>query len=61
MRHFTGTMFLVLATVSQVVLGQAWPDPVAHDVLPYETTGLTHGPCIAAPTDTSAALRGLCC
>lgn len=32
----------------------AWPDPVANHVLPYETSGLTHGPLLDAVTARSA-------
>ncbi len=32
---------------------EIWPDPVANDVLPYETSGLAHGPILGRPTDTS--------
>ena len=31
----------------------AWPDPVANHVLPYETSGLTHGPLLGAITSRS--------
>lgn len=30
-----------------------WPDPVAHDVMPYHTSGITHGPMLGKPTATS--------
>ncbi len=30
-----------------------WPDPVANDVLPYESTGLTHGPLLGRVTADS--------
>jgi len=30
-----------------------WPDPVAHHVAPYHTSGLTHGPLLGRPTATS--------
>ena len=30
-----------------------WPDPVAHHVSPYHTSGLTHGPLLGRPTSTS--------
>ena len=30
-----------------------WPDPIAHDVVPYETAGLTHGPMLGQPTANS--------
>ncbi|MCH7988092.1 MAG: alkaline phosphatase D family protein [Planctomycetes bacterium] len=30
-----------------------WPDPIAHDVMPYHTSGLTHGPMLGRPTATS--------
>jgi phosphodiesterase/alkaline phosphatase D-like protein len=33
-----------------------WPDPVAADVLPYETAGLTHGPVLGRPAATSVAV-----
>lgn len=32
---------------------EAWPDPVANHVLPYETAGLTHGPMLGRPTANS--------
>jgi len=32
---------------------EPWPDPVANDVLPYETAGLTHGPMLGRPTANS--------
>ncbi|MHC4402684.1 MAG: alkaline phosphatase D family protein, partial [Planctomycetota bacterium] len=34
----------------------AWPDPVAADVLPYHTAGLTHGPVLGRPAATSMAV-----
>lgn len=33
--------------------GAEWPDPIANDVLPYETALLTHGPMLGRPTATS--------
>ena len=30
-----------------------WPDPVAHQVMPYHTSGLTHGPMLGKPTSNS--------
>lgn len=30
-----------------------WPDPVANDVLPYATGGISHGPLLGRVTDTS--------
>lgn len=30
-----------------------WPDPVANDVLPYATAGISHGPLLGGITDTS--------
>lgn len=33
--------------------GDEWPDPVAHHVMPYHTSGLTHGPMLGRPTATS--------
>ena len=34
-------------------LRNRWPDPVAHDVMPYHTSGLTHGPMLGRPTARS--------
>ncbi|MCA9144933.1 MAG: metallophosphoesterase family protein [Planctomycetales bacterium] len=30
-----------------------WPDPVAHDVMPYHTSDITHGPMLGKPMATS--------
>lgn len=30
-----------------------WPDPVAHHVMPYHTSGVTHGPMLGRPTEKS--------
>jgi hypothetical protein len=32
---------------------ESWPDPVANDVLPYETACMTHGPMLGRPDATS--------
>lgn len=47
--------FLVLVALLSAAWsrGAEWPDPVANDVLPYETAGLTHGPMLGRPTATS--------
>ena len=42
--------------VGKLAFGQGWPDPVAHDVLPYQTAGLAHGPCLGTPSSTGLRL-----
>jgi alkaline phosphatase D len=44
------TIFSPQETNSQT---NQWPDPIASDVLPYETTGLTHGPLLGRVTSNS--------
>lgn len=47
-------MVLTLAaTTSLCAQDTQWPDPVANDVLPYATAGLSHGPLLGGVTDTS--------
>lgn len=47
-------IFLILATsTSLCAQDMRWPDPVANDVLPYATAGLSHGPLLGGITDTS--------
>ena len=41
------------ATSSLCAQDTQWPDPVANDVLPYATAGLSHGPLLGGITDTS--------
>ncbi len=53
----TSAMFVAVPTVSLADdLVSRWPDPIAGDVLPYETTGLTHGPVVGRPSATSMAV-----
>ncbi|NDH95833.1 MAG: hypothetical protein EBZ13_15160, partial [Planctomycetia bacterium] len=33
-----------------------WPSPVANDVLPYPTSGLTHGPMLGRPASDSVRI-----
>jgi alkaline phosphatase D len=52
---------VVSAVVAVAVLaggGQAadWPDPVANDVLPYATSGLTHGPMLGRPASDAVRI-----
>ncbi len=47
---------LVGGLMATLGFGQTWPDPVAHEVLPYTTSGLTHGPCVGTPTDHSVRI-----
>jgi phosphodiesterase/alkaline phosphatase D-like protein len=37
----------------QATSAAEWPDPVAHDVMPYHTSGLTHGPMLGKPMPNS--------
>lgn len=47
-------MILVLtATPSLSAQDTPWPDPVANDVLPYASAGLSHGPLLGGVTDTT--------
>ena len=43
----------MIAFLSCLLLAAEWPDPIAHEVVPYATAGLTHGPMLGAPTATS--------
>ncbi len=45
----TASLLLLVSAVAAPAGGQTWPDPNAHDVLPYETSGMTHGPCVGRP------------
>ena len=46
------SVFAVSVFIVGNVLAE-WPDPIANDVLPYETTGLVHGPLLGRPTSGS--------
>lgn len=35
------------------IIEAGWPDPVANDVIPYQSSGLSHGPMLGRPTDTN--------
>jgi len=42
---------LIFATATPGEINQAdWPDPVANVVMPYQSSGLTHGPMLGRPT-----------
>jgi alkaline phosphatase D len=49
---------LVALSIASPSLAQPvdWPNPVANDVIPYETTGLTHGPLLGGVTANSVRL-----
>ena len=51
MKHTSIALGIVLIA-STCAYAQDWPDPVALDVVPYETAGLTHGPCLGRPEPT---------
>jgi len=55
MKRFGQTAMILVFCAMGVRLAPAvdWPDPVAHHVMPYHTSGLTHGPMLGAPTSTS--------
>ena len=53
-RSFVGVVLLAFATSAAAQsVRNTWPDPVAHDVMPYHTSGLTHGPMLGRPTASS--------
>ncbi|QGJ69969.1 Secreted alkaline phosphatase [Planctomycetales bacterium 10988] len=45
--------YCLVSDAPQATAQSQWPDPIAHDVIPYHTSGLTHGPMIGRPTDHS--------
>lgn len=47
------TMFLLLVWSPAFAQDVNWPDPIANDVLPYATGGLSHGPLLGGVTDHS--------
>ncbi len=53
--HHLVWIFPVTFGLAQPLVAQniPWPDPVAHHVMPYHTSGLTHGPMLGRPTDDS--------
>lgn len=50
-----GALFLILTSPLAVgkIRETGWPDPVANHVVPYEKSGLTHGPMLGRPTANS--------
>lgn len=55
MRHvLAGLILFSVRTIS--AQDTDWPDPVANDVLPYATAGLSHGPLLGSVTDQSVRL-----
>ncbi len=55
--RFSPACLAVIAVCLSVSAARAqdirWPDPVANDVLPYATAGISHGPLLGRVTDTS--------
>jgi len=53
-------LFILISLPIHFTLGHShaapWPDPVAGDVLPYESTGLTHGPLLGGITANSVTI-----
>lgn len=50
----TAFAWMLLVGLSNSAAAQEnWPDPIAHHVMPYHTSGLTHGPMLGRPTATS--------
>jgi phosphodiesterase/alkaline phosphatase D-like protein len=45
-------MTLVLASPTHAQLSN-WPDPIANHVIPYQSSGLTHGPILGQPQSSS--------
>ncbi len=52
-QQFLALTLIGCMLVSSTTRGDEWPDPVAHDVMPYHTSGLTHGPMLGWPTSES--------
>ena len=52
------TLIVLILAATQTLCAQdtRWPDPVANDVLPYATAGLSHGPLLGGVTDTSVTV-----
>ena len=48
-----GAAFCLLWRTHVDAQDTSWPDPVANDVLPYATAGLSHGPLLGRVTDRS--------
>lgn len=47
---------LIMATLQPVYAQERWPDPIANEVIPYETAGLTHGPLMGRVTADSVRM-----
>lgn len=45
-----GVALASLLAAGQLTADDHWPDPVAHHVIPYHTSGLSHGPLAGQPT-----------
>jgi phosphodiesterase/alkaline phosphatase D-like protein len=48
-RMLTIACVVVMASLCRARGDDRWPDPVAHHVMPYHTSGLTHGPMLGQP------------
>lgn len=53
MNHAIAALACLLSLWIRSLAAEPWPDPVANDVLPYETAGLTHGPMLGRPAANS--------
>ena len=52
-----GLCAMLIAVGLQPVFAQErWPDPIANEVIPYETAGLTHGPLMGRVTADSVRM-----
>ncbi len=49
-RYFVAVTLACLALDAAAQEPRNWPDPVANDVIPYDGSGLTHGPVLGRPT-----------
>lgn len=52
-QRFVALILICYLSSGLTTRGDEWPDPVAHDVMPYHTSGLTHGPMLGWPTAES--------
>ena len=54
MIRFLPLLLIFLSCVE--VMADDWPDPAAHHVMPYHTSGLTHGPMLGQPRPDSMSV-----
>jgi alkaline phosphatase D len=53
---FAAILIVTATATASTAQDTTWPDPVANDVLPYATAGLSHGPLLGRVTDSSVRI-----